>query len=399
MRAAEVAASAGATVSLYDAKPSFGRKFLVAGCGGLNLTKAEARERFATRYKGPGMAEETWPSLLADFDSQNMRDWAAGLGIETFASSSGRVYPMGLRSARLLRSWLQRLRTLGVQFHPRHRWTGLATDSEKSLRVNFSKDDGSAVTVQTDAVILALGGGSWPRTGSDGVWVQILQALGISMNPLEAANCGWEIPWSASVLAKAEGRPLKNIIARAGTDSSPGELLITRYGLEGGALYAVGHALRAMYRDRGMAELHIDLKPDFTAEQLVAKLGPQGKASSGLLQEAHLRWRLSDTALALLESRGPFENPIALAAEVKDCRLFLQRPRPLAEAISSAGGVCWSELTTRLMLRRIPGVFLAGEMIDWEAPTGGYLLQGCFATGNRAALGALQWHEASSSRK
>ena len=388
LRAAEVAAASGASVTIFDAKPSLGRKFLVAGCGGLNLTRAEATERFATRYGSSEMPGDIWPSLLSDFDPTALRAWAAGLGIETFAASSGRVYPVGLRAARLLLRWLDRLRSLGVRFQTRHRWTALTVqETPRKLRLDFETAAGP-VTFEADAAILALGGGSWPRTGSDGGWMKILERWGVATAPLEPANCGWELPWASSVLAQAEGRPVKNIVARAGDEEAAGELLITRYGLEGSAVYTLGPALRKMKNERGTAELRIDFKPTFTSEQLAAKLGP-AKNPVELLEQARTRWRLSEGAFAILASRGPFTTAAALAAEVKDCRLFPTGPRPIAEAISSAGGVRWSELTRGLMLRRIPGVFVAGEMIDWEAPTGGYLMQGCFSTGTRAAQGAL----------
>ncbi|MCX6968218.1 MAG: TIGR03862 family flavoprotein [Verrucomicrobia bacterium] len=391
LRAAEVAAAGGASVTLFDAKPSVGRKFLVAGCGGLNLTRAESSDRFATRYSGSEMPQDVWPSLLADFDPNALRAWAAGLGIETFASSSGRVYPVGLRAARLLLRWVTRLRSRGVRIQTRHRWTGLTIrENPRKLQLDFATDQGAAVTFDADAVVLALGGGSWPRTGSDGGWTGILERMAIAVTPLEPANSGWELPWADSVLSQAEGRPIKNIVARAGEQEAAGELLITRYGLEGSALYALGPALRTLKRERGTAELRIDFKPSFTAEELLAKLGPV-KNPAKLLDEARTRWRLSDAAFAILVSRGPFPTAAALAAETKNCRLFLTEPRPLAEAISSAGGVRWSELTRGLMLRRLPGVFLAGEMIDWESPTGGYLLQGCMATGTRAGNRALEW--------
>ena len=392
LRAAEIAAAGGASVTLFDAKPSLGRKFLVAGCSGLNLTRAESVDRFATRYVGTEMPEDVWPSLLADFDSLALRAWAAGLGIETFAASSGRVYPVGLKAARLLLRWMARLRSLGVVIQTNHRWTGLTVCESPSrhLRLEFGVANHAPVSFDADAVILALGGGSWPRTGSDGGWVGILEKLGVAVSPLEPTNSGWELPWNDFVLSRAEGRPLKNIVARVGSQQAAGELLITRYGLEGSALYALSAPLRAMHREQGAAELHVDLKPTFTAQELVAKLGtPQNPRD--MLNEARMRWRLSETAFTILSSRGPFSTPAALAAEVKNCRLVLTGPRPLAEAISSAGGVRWSELTRGLMLRRIPGVFLAGEMIDWEAPTGGYLLQGCFATGTRAGNRALEW--------
>ena len=246
---------------------------------------------------------------------------------------------------------------------------------------------GQVRTYDADRVILALGGGSWPETGSDGTWVPILQPLGIATAPLQPANCGWEIPWPAELLAAAEGQPLKNITARAGDTSARGELLITRYGLEGGVIYQLGASLRAA----PSPELIVDLKPDSTVEQLVAKLGPIRR---NFLAEARSRWRLSTAAHALLAygaAREEIASAETLAGMTKNCCLRLTGPRPLAEAISSAGGVCWDELDDHLMLKKLPGVFLAGEMIDWEAPTGGYLLQGCFATGTRAGRGALHW--------
>jgi uncharacterized flavoprotein (TIGR03862 family) len=385
LRAAEVAASAGAAVTLFDAKPSVGRKFLVAGKGGLNLTKIEPRDLFASRYHGPDQPGDAWPSLLADFDAEALRTWAAGLGVETFAASTGRVYPRELKAAPLLRRWVQRLRELGVQFAMHHRWIGLQPGAP--LRLEFRLANDEPRIVETDAAILALGGGSWPETGSDGAWTNALAALGVSIAPLQPANCGWEFPWPPAVLAEAEGQPLKSIVVRAGGHEVAGELLITKYGLEGGALYQLGPILRAMAEP----EIAIDFKPTFTVAQLVAKMGPIRRS---FLAEARQRWKLSAAAFAVLSNlpgRGPWDSVESLAAEVKHCALRLMRPRPLAEAISSAGGVRWSELDRGLMLRKLPGVFVAGEMVDWEAPTGGYLIQGSFATGTRAARAALKW--------
>ena len=370
-------------MTLYDAKPSVGRKFLVAGRGGLNLTHSEPRDSFATRYSGPGTPVNFWPSVLAGFDAEALRAWAAGLGVETFVGTSGRIFPCEMKAAPLLRRWVERLRKLGVHFAPRHRWTGLRPGA--CWQLDFQVE-GEFRTFEADAVILALGGGSWPETGSDGGWVKILEPLGVTVAPLVSANCGWELPWPAALLAEVEGKQLKNITARAGASTAVGELMITRYGLEGGAIYQLGPALRAMTEP----EVVIDLKPSFTAEQLVAKLGP---ARRNFLAEARSRWRLSDAAFAMLKhlaAPDAFNAAAALAAATKACRLRLTGPRPLAEAISSAGGVCWSELDESLMLRRLPGVFVAGEMIDWEAPTGGYLMQGCFATATRAAQAALK---------
>ena len=386
LRAAEIAAAGGARVTLFEAKASVGRKFLVAGRGGLNLTKAEPRDLFATRYSDPAR----WPALLAECDADALRAWAAGLGIETFAASTGRVYPREMKAAPLQRRWVARLRASGVHFAMRHRWTGLRAGLRWQL--DFVGDGDRVITAEADAVILALGGGSWPDTGSDGAWTSVLENLGIAIAPLQPANCGWECAWPSAVRALA-GQPLKNITARAGEHEAVGELLITDYGLEGGALYQLGPALRAMREP----VLTVDLKPTQTAEQLVRKMsgaraGAVGEAVSFPYSSARERWRLSDAVHAILaphaESLATVE---ALAAFVKACPIPLTRPRPLAEAISTAGGVRWDQLDDHLMLRKLPGVFVAGEMIDWEAPTGGYLITGCFATGTRAAHGALEW--------
>ena len=325
-----------------------------------------------------------WPALLAEFDAAALRQWAADLGVETFTATSGRVYPRELKAAPLLRRWVQRLRATGVKFALRHRWTGLRPGA--LWNIDFEVE-GELRTFQADAVILALGGGSWPQTGSDGMWIPVLEKLGVAVAPLTPSNCGWEISWPPALLAQAEGQPLKNITVRAGETTAVGELLVTSYGLEGGAIYQLGPALRAMPEPT----IVIDFKPAHTVELLVKKLG---NCPRNFLAEARSRWRLSDAAFAILENlpgREPFTAAKALAETVKNCALRLTGPRPLAEAISSAGGVRWRELDSALMVRRLPGIFVAGEMIDWDAPTGGYLMQGCFATGTRAARSALAW--------
>jgi uncharacterized flavoprotein (TIGR03862 family) len=375
LRAAEVAAAAGASVTVFEAKPSVGRKFLIAGKGGLKLTHGESLARFASRYTGPNQPAGFWQERLSEFGPAELRQWAAGLGIETFQAGSGRIYPTALKAAPLLRRWVRRLRALGVRFEMNHRWTSLTPGPPWQL--GFSNNS----TVAAEAVILALGGGSWPQTGSDGAWSAILAALGIDSHPLVAANCGWECAWPAAVLAAAEGHPLKNLHVRAGEALAIGELLVTRYGLEGGAIYQLGRALRAMPQPA----IAIDFKPAHSHAQLAAKMQ---SVRRDFLTEARVRWRLSAAAHAIL-ARKPWADAEALAREAKHCVVALSGPRPLAEAISSAGGVCWSELDAMLMLHKLPGVFVAGEMIDWEAPTGGYLLQGCFATATRAAHGAL----------
>ena len=377
LRAAEVAASAGLQVTLFDAKPSVGRKFLVAGKGGLNLTHSEAFERFVSRYSGPEQPAGVWEDMLADFDPASLQSWAAGLGVETFTATSGRVYPCALKAAPLLRRWIERIKNLGVRFEMNHRWTGLKTGSPHVLEFTHHR------SAEADAVIFALGGGSWPQTGSDGAWTGPFGTLGIACHPLTPANCGWQHPWSPEVLATAEGQPLKNITASAGNITATGELLITRYGIEGGAIYQLGKALREMAEPA----IAIDFKPTFTCQQLVAKME---SVRRNFLDEALTRWKLSAAAHAIL-GRKPWPDAASLAHETKHCVIPLAGPQPIEEAISSAGGVRWCELDTRLMLKRIPGIFVAGEMIDWEAPTGGYLMQGCFATGTRAGHGATVW--------
>ena len=373
LRAAEVAATAGAEVTLFEAKRSVGRKLLVAGRGGLNLTHGEGLERFVARYSGPDQPAGFWEMTIGAFTPADLRDWAAGLGIETFEQRTGRVYPREMKAAPLLRRWVERLRGLGVVFETNHRWTGLVPGPPHEL--TFAVHDESRAFA-ADAVILALGGASWPVTGSDGNWTAILTGLGIGVNPLLPANCGWETPWPADLLAVAEGRPLKNLVVRAGDQEATGELMVTAYGLEGGALYQLGGALRAMDEPT----LHIDFKPTFSADELVAKL------ASAKLPDA---WKLSPAAHAILRlGTSPDISPAGLAARAKACPVTFTAPRPIAEAISSAGGVRWDELDENLMLRKLPGIHVAGEMIDWEAPTGGYLMQGCFASGTLAGRSA-----------
>lgn len=382
--AAEVAAERGAEVTVFDAKASVGRKFLIAGRGGLNLTHAEPFDRFAAAYDGPDLPEAAWRGMLAEFDAGALRAWASGLGIETFAASTGRVYPQGMKAAPLLRRWVGRLRALGVRFALHHRWT--AVQPGAPFRLGFATPSGG-VEIETDAAVLAMGGGSWPQTGSDGAWVSVLSAAGVAVAPLAAANCGWESAWPEGLAEAAAGLPLKNIAATAGSASASGELLITRYGLEGGVIYRLGRALRAM----PAPVLVLDLKPAVSVEQLVRKMGPSRR---NLVAEAAARWRLSDAARALLEHHSPAlsaDSPEILARIAKALPVPLDRPRPLAEAISSAGGVRWRGLDERLMINALPGVFCAGEMLDWEAPTGGYLLQACFATGTRAGAAAADW--------
>jgi len=372
LRAAEVAAEHGAQVSVFDAKPSAGRKFLIAGKSGLNLTNNEDWQTFLSRYQGNDLPTETWNKILNNFDNNALRHWAAGLGIETFAASSGKVFPTSMKAAPLLRRWIQKLRQLGVHFHFNHRLTQL--DKDLTLQFEYRKEPH---TYKFDAVILALGGASHPATGSTGKWTKIFDSLGIRYTPLSAANCGWETNWHKELLDDAEGLPLKNIIVHAGDKSQHGELVITKYGLEGGPIYRLGPAIKSL----PTPEIRIDFKPTFSHAQLIAKME---SAKRNLLHEAKLRWKLHPSGIAILKHLKQWQTVEELAQIVKSCTIPLTQPRPIKEAISSAGGVSWDELDADLMVRKVPNLYCAGEMIDWEAPTGGYLLQACFATGTHA---------------
>ena len=375
LRAAQICAEAKFRVDVFESKRSVGRKFLVAGKGGLNLTNAEPMEKFATRYSGktPGF----WRGILEAFDSDALREWALGFGFETFETKSGRVYLKNLKAAGLLRSWVSSLREAGVIFHTGQRLVSL--ELGERWRLGFENGTSS----EADAVILALGGASWPETGSDGGWVAMFEKLGVGTTPLAPANCGWEHAWGPEILEAAEGKPLKNIRVTAGDHSASGELILTRYGLEGGPLYALGSTLRAM----ASPKISLDLKPAHTEEQLVAKME---SVRRNFATEARQRWKLGDAAYALLAGRE-WNDASTLAHEAKNCVIPLKGPRPISEAISSAGGIRWEELTEDLMVKKIPGLFVAGEMIDWEAPTGGFLLQACFATGTLAARSACKF--------
>jgi uncharacterized flavoprotein (TIGR03862 family) len=382
--AAEVASAGGARVSLYEAKPSVGRKLLVAGRGGLNLTHGEEIESFVKRYRGNGSVTSWWAECMAEFSPMMLREWAAGLGVETFEQRTGRVYPREMKAAPLLRRWVARLREQGVALWMRHRWVGMErVATSGSWRLRFESPEGVS-EIEAQAVIFAMGGASWSITGSDGTWREAMIKLGISVADWQAANCGWEVDWPEDVLA-VEGKPMKNAMATAAGEVARGEFMVTRYGLEGGIMYQLGPALRGMEQP----EVMIDLKPDVTEEQLCQKMASCAPAS---WETAIQRWRLGEAAAAVfawqVRERG-LSRIEDMARLVKALPVRLRCPRPVEEAISSAGGVEWSEITDDLGLRHWPGVYVAGEMIDWEAPTGGYLMQGCFATGYRAARSAL----------
>ncbi|WP_420468688.1 TIGR03862 family flavoprotein [Panacagrimonas sp.] len=394
LMAAEVACAAGLQVDLYEHMGSVGRKFLLAGKGGLNLTHGEAFESFVSRYRDRRDAVSSW---LQSFDPDALRLWARGLGVETFVGSSGRVFPTDLKAAPLLRGWVRRLRAQGVRFHMHHELQGWHPDPLGRLHLRFAVG-GEPRETTADAAVLALGGGSWPQLGSDGGWVDWMRGRGIDVAPLQAANGGFDLEWTPHFIDRYAGHAIKPVALHwQDLYDRPlhrqGELIVTETGLEGGLLYAASAELRELARRDGHADIRLDLFPDRSADTLAAALSSaRGKRS---LSE-HLRrtLRLTGVRAGLLfeclsgEQRA---SPATLAPLLKAVPLRLSRPRPLAGAISSAGGVRLQALDARLMSRVHPGVFFAGEMLDWEAPTGGYLLTACFASGRHAALGALDW--------
>ncbi|MGB3269407.1 MAG: TIGR03862 family flavoprotein [Rhodanobacter sp.] len=390
LMAAEAARAAGVAVALYDAMGSVGRKFLLAGKGGLNLTHGEAPERFVTRYGAHQAQVGRW---LATFDAPALRAWAAELGVETFVGSSGRVFPRDLKAAPLLRRWVRRVREAGVDFHVQHRWLGWQPDG--ALR--FATPQGERM-FHADATILALGGASWPQLGSDGGWVAPLRGAGIDVAPLQPANCGFELDWSDHLRQRFAGAPLKPVVAhwvdRDGTARSrQGEFVLSEYGIEGSLVYAIGAELREQIAAHGEARLVLDLAPGYTQAALADRLGaPRGRHSIGdwLRRRAGLDAARCALVFELTDGATRADTQ-ALAARVKALPLRLRAPRPVAEAISTAGGVRLEALDEALMLRARPGTFCAGEMLDWEAPTGGYLLTACFASGLLAGRGAVRW--------
>jgi uncharacterized flavoprotein (TIGR03862 family) len=389
LMAAEALANGGAVVTVYDRMPSIGRKFLLAGRGGLNLTHSEDLAAFLKRY---GAAEDRLRSPIEALPPAALRAWCEELGQPTFIGSSGRVFPTAMKASPLMRAWLRRLAGTGVTFQLRRRWIGWDDDG----RLLFDGLQGRE-TIAAAATVLALGGASWPRLGSTGDWVDALAARGVTVAPLAPSNCGFVVAWSDIFRSRFEGQPLKRIALSFGGLTVRGEATITASGLEGGAVYALSPALRDAIAAHGQAQLQIDLLPDVTRADLEARLTrPRGKqslstflrksaslspAAIGLVQEA---------ALALPGRAGALSAP-ALAELIKAVPVTLNGTAPIATAISTAGGIAWDEVDEVLMLRRCPGVFVAGEMLDWEAPTGGYLLQACFATGALAGRGALAW--------
>jgi hypothetical protein len=390
LMAAEVLIEQGIKVDLYDAMPSVGRKFLLAGKGGMNLTHTEASAAFLSRY---GTRAAQIAPMLESFDPEVLRIWVHALGIPTFVGSSGRVFPTDMKAAPLLRAWLKRLRDTGVTFHMRHRWLGW--DEKRAL--HFATPEGG-LTVQADAVVLALGGGSWARLGSDGTWLPLLAQQGIDTAPLKPANCGFDITWSKHFKERFAGQPLKSVIAHCiAIDGSEinrqGECVITVSGIEGGLIYALSAPLREQIAKNGSASLSLDLAPGKTYERVLSEVAA-GRGSRSMSSHLQSKVGIAGVKAGLLRecaTKEDYADPKKLAQAIKVLPLKLLATRPIDEAISSAGGVLFEALDERLMAKNMPGVFCAGEMLDWEAPTGGYLLTACFASGRSAGLGAAAW--------
>lgn len=392
--AAEILSRAGVQVDVYDAMPSVGRKFLMAGKGGMNISHSEASEKFLSRYSSRSNLEP----MLTSFGPAALREWLHELGIDTFVGSSGRVFPVDMKAAPLLRAWLHRLRSAGVRFHVRHQWLDWPEHSNTTL--SFASPAGNK-RVSADAVVLALGGGSWARLGSTGAWVPLLACRNIAVKPLRPSNCGFETRWSDYFLSRNEGQPIKGVDvsffnSQGDECRQQGECVVTQYGLEGGLIYILSSGLRDLIDETGSARIQMDLAPGKSLQALIDQLSkPRGKLS----QANHLRKRagIEGVKAGLLReklSAQDFDNPVRVAEAIKALPMVLTAARPLDEAISSAGGVAFEALDQGLMLRALPGVFCAGEMLDWEAPTGGYLLTACFASGFSAASGVLAWLKA-----
>lgn len=384
LMAAEAALEEGCDVTLYEAKPTLARKFLMAGKSGLNITHTQEFEAFASRF---GDAAESMLPFIKSFPSQRVTLWANELGAETFVGSSGMVFPKVMKASPLLRAWINRLVDAGLKINLRHKWQGFDGDS-----VVFETPDGR-VSEKFETLILALGGASWPKLGSDAAWVPFLEQKGVEIAPFKAANCGFEVEWSNHFIERFAGAPVKGVVAGSGAGPLHGEFVVTKTGVEGSLIYAHAAALRDVIERKGRATLTLDLTParelpNLTA--LLAKQGPKVSFSNKLRKGAGLK----GVKAALLREIVPDvaqHTPEQLAKLIKSLPIPVERAQPIEKAISSAGGVAWSEVKPDLMLEKAPSIFVAGEMLDWEAPTGGYLLSGCFATGRAAGLGAAKW--------
>ncbi|HET6596487.1 MAG TPA: TIGR03862 family flavoprotein [Anaerolineales bacterium] len=387
LMAAEVISTRGIKVDLYDSMPSLGRKFLMAGKSGLNITHAEPFERFASRY---GERRAQIEPMLRRFGPKELVQWVQELGIETFVGTSGRIFPVGMRASPLLRTWLRRLTDSGVTFHLRHKWKGWGTNQS----LNFETPAGEK-TVQAEAVVFALGGGSWSRLGSDGAWVPWLKQKGAEVEPLKPANCGFDVNWSPHFRGRFEGVPVKSVVLSFGEFHQQGEFIVTKDGVEGSLIYAASALLREEIEARGSAVMTLDLAPDRRQDWLVENLSkPRG--SRTMASHIEKAVGIKGVKMGLLRefvTKEDLKKAERLAYFIKHLPVPLIRPRPLEEAISSAGGITFESLDEHLMLRAMPGVFCAGEMLDWEAPTGGYLLTACFASGYVAGHGIISWVE------
>ncbi|WKZ36121.1 MAG: TIGR03862 family flavoprotein [Anaerolineales bacterium] len=392
LMAAEVLSQQGAQVDVYDSMPSPGRKFLMAGKSGLNITHSEPFELFISRYASRKEEVKKW---LVDFTPDDLREWARGLGIETFVGTSGRVFPVGMKASLLLRAWLKRLDGAGVNFHLKHRWNGvIAAEDGGGSSIEFETPNGIK-SIKAEAVILSLGGGSWRRLGSDGAWVHWLEQAGVKVEALKPSNCGFDVAWSPVFKEKFDGHPIKSVILSFGEFRQQGEFIVTKEGVEGSLVYAASALMRDALISNGQAVMMLNLAPDKTEAQLAERLSkPRGSRTMA----SHLEKTagMKGVKAGLLREFVPkeeFTDMERLAFYIKHLPVPLIATRPLDEAISSAGGVTFEALDENLMLKKLPGVFCAGEMLDWEAPTGGYLITACMASGRRAGMGMTRWLE------
>jgi uncharacterized flavoprotein (TIGR03862 family) len=387
LMAAEIISQAGIKVSVYDAMPSVGRKFLIAGKGGLNITHSDPKDVFLSRY---GTRSAYIKPMLDRFDAEALRAWVHELGIQTFIGSSGRIFPTEMKAAPLLRGWLHRLRQSGVSFHVQHQWLGWNESNPQVLRFIYPQ---GVREILADAVVLALGGGSWPKLGSTGNWTSLLVQRGVQIAPLVPSNCGFDVGWSGHFRDRFAGQPLKSVLASFNDFHQQGDCVVTATGIEGSLIYALSAPLRDEIALSGSATLYLDLAPGKSLTSLIEKISqPRGKQSMA----NHLRKRLGIEGVkaGLLRELVPaadFNDPSKLCSAIKTLPVKLVATRPIVEAISSAGGVSFDAVNEHLMIRTLPGIFCTGEMLDWEAPTGGYLLAACFASGRMAGEGVLEW--------
>lgn len=390
LMAAEVLSQRGVKVDVYDSMASVGRKFLVAGKGGLNLTHSESFEQFVSHYGCRKKEIEKW---LMDFTPDDLREWAYGLGIETFVGTSGRVFPVGMKTSPLLRAWLKRLNDYSVTFHMRHKWNGtIRSTGLGKIDIEFETSDGIK-NIKADAVVLALGGGSRARLGSDGAWVNWLRQAGVRVEALKPSNCGFDAAWSPHFRERYEGHPIKSVVLSFGSFCQRGEFIVTREGVQGSLIYAASAMIRDEIKAKGRAMISLDMAPDRSLEWLVEKLS-KSRGSRSLASHLEKTVGMKGVKAGLLHefaSKEDFTNPDRLALFIKHLPIPLLAPRPLDEAISSAGGVTFESLDENLMIRELPGAFCAGEMLDWEAPTGGYLITACMASGRAAGMWVMRW--------